>query len=109
VNKAVIKRRVPREKLTQWGALGVLLVLGGLALAGPSGLLAWGENVAQLEQRQDQIARLTAERDELKNRVALLDMNNADPDLVGELLRRNLNVVHPDEVVLELKPPQDGQ
>lgn len=109
MNKAVIKRRVPREKLTQWGALGVLLVLGGLALAGPSGLLAWGENVAQLEQRQDQIARLTAERDELKNRVALLDMNNADPDLVGELLRRNLNVVHPDEVVLELKPPQDGQ
>ena len=106
VNKAVVKRRVPREKLTQLGALGVLLLLGGLALAGPSGLLAWGENVAMLEQRQDRIAHLSAERDELKNRVALLDLNHADPDLVGELLRRNLNVVHPDEVVLELQPPQ---
>lgn len=109
VNKAAIKRRMPREKLTQWGALGVLLLLGGLALAGPSGLLAWGENVALLEQRQDRIAKLTAERDELKNRVALLDLDNADPDLVGELLRRNLNVVHPDEVVLELQPPADAE
>lgn len=108
VNKAVIKRRVPREKLTQWGALGVLLLLAGLALAGPSGLLAWGENVALLEQRQERIAHLTDERDELKNRIALLDVDHADPDLVGELLRRNLNVVHPDEVVLELKPQHDA-
>lgn len=109
VNKAVVKRRVPREKLTQLAALGVLLLLGGLALAGPSGLLAWGENVAMLDQRQDRIAHLSAERDELRNRVALLDLNHADPDLVGELLRRNLNVVHPDEVVLELKPTQDAR
>jgi cell division protein FtsB len=78
-------------------------------LAGPSGLLAWGENVALLEQRQDRIARLTAERDELENRVALLDLDHADPDLVGELLRRNLNVVHPDEVVLELEPPEGAR
>jgi cell division protein FtsB len=109
VNKAVVKRRVPREKLTQLAALGLLLLLGGLALAGPSGLLAWGENVALLEQRQDRIARLTAERDELENRVALLDLDHADPDLVGELLRRNLNVVHPDEVVLELEPPEGAR
>jgi cell division protein FtsB len=109
VNKVVVNRRMPREKLTQLAALGVLLLLGGLALAGPSGLLAWGENVALLEQRQDRIAHLTADRDELKNRVALLDLNHADPDLVGELLRRNLNVVHPDEVVLELKPNQGAR
>lgn len=94
---------MPREKLTQWGALAVLLLLGGLALAGPSGVLAWGENVALLEQRQAQIAALSTERDELKNRVALLDPDHVDPDLSGELIRKNLNVVHPDEVVLELK------
>ena len=28
---------------------------------------------------------------------------HADPDLTGELLRSNLNVVHPDEVVMMLK------
>ena len=34
---------------------------------------------------------------------ALLDPDHVDPDLSGELIRKNLNVVHPDEVVLELK------
>ncbi|KPL67566.1 septum formation initiator [Erythrobacter sp. SG61-1L] len=91
-----------REKLVQMGALGWLLVLGGLSLAGPSGALAWGENLRQLDKREAQIAELKAERDELQNRVALLDPNKADPDLVGELLRKNLNVVHQDEVVITL-------
>jgi len=39
----------------------------------------------------------------MKNRVALLDPRHADPDLTGELLRSNLNVVHPDEMVMMLK------
>ena len=44
--------------------------------------------------------RLAAQREELRNRVALLDPSHADADLAGELLRSNLNVVHPDEMVL---------
>lgn len=92
----------PKDKLVQMGALGWLLVLGGLSLAGPSGVLAWGENLRLLDKREDQIAQLKAQRDELQNRVALLDPNKADPDLVGELLRKNLNVVHQDEVVIKL-------
>ncbi len=91
-----------REKLVQMGALGWLLVLGGLSLAGPSGALAWGENLRLLDKREAQIAQLKAERDELENRVGLLDPSKADPDLVGELLRKNLNVVHEDEVVIKL-------
>lgn len=91
-----------REKLAQMGALGFLLLLGGLALAGPGGVLAWGENLTMLEKRQAQIALLTRERDELKNRVELLNPDHVDPDLAGELLRENLNVVHPDEVVITL-------
>ncbi|MEB3414860.1 septum formation initiator family protein [Alteriqipengyuania sp. WL0013] len=83
-------------------ALAYLLGLGGLALAGPSGLLAWNENGALFEKRQAEIEELTATRDELANRVALLDPRKADPDLTSELLRRNLNVVHPDEIVVEL-------
>jgi cell division protein FtsB len=91
---------LPKDSLTQSLALVTLLVLGAAGIAGPSGLLAWGENARMLEQRQKEIASLTAERDQLKNRVALLDRRGADPDLVGELLRRNLNVAHPDELVL---------
>lgn len=95
--------RLPRESLTQTLALIVLLVLGAIALAGPSGLLAWTENAHALERNQREIAQLTAKRDQLQNRVGLLDPRHADPDLVGELLRRDLNVAHPDEVILQRK------
>lgn len=77
--------------------------MGGLSLAGPSGLLAWSENNRLLAERHKEIEQLILERDELKNRVALVDPNHVDPDMAGELLRKNLNVVHPDEMVMMLR------
>ncbi|HVR89628.1 MAG TPA: septum formation initiator [Novosphingobium sp.] len=94
--------RLASERLTQGVALLCLLVLGGISLAGPSGLLAWSENNRLLEQRQTELKVLLAQRDELRNRVDLLDPRHTDPDLAGELLRSNLNVVHPDEMVMLL-------
>ncbi|MEO6388969.1 MAG: septum formation initiator family protein [Croceibacterium sp.] len=102
MNVPASKRDVIRAKLSQFGALGVLLLLGGLALVGPYGVLAWGEGISQLEQRHKQIALLTAERDELTNRVALLDPNHVDPDMASELVRKDLNVARPDEYVIQL-------
>jgi|SRR5690606_81341 cell division protein FtsB len=95
---------IVREKLVRVAALGFLLVIGGLALAGPYGLLAWGESVALLEKRQQQIALLRAETAELDNLVKRLDPDHVDPDLATELLRKNLNVAHPDEYVIEIEP-----
>ncbi len=83
-----------------------LLLLGGLVLAGPYGLFAWGEQNAMLDQREARIALLEAERATLANRVERLDPERADPDLVTELLRRDLNVAHPDEYVVPLSPGQ---
>lgn len=91
---------LPRENLGQALALIALLLIGGWALAGPSGVLAWSENGQLLTKRQAELAKLTVKRDELRNRVDLLDPRKADPDLVGELLRSNLNVAHPDEIVI---------
>lgn len=93
------------EKLSQLGAFAFLLFLSGLALAGPSGILAWGENLSLLDQRNAEIARLTAQRNELEHRVALLDPRHADSDLAGELVRERLNVMRPDEVVILLGKP----
>jgi cell division protein FtsB len=95
--------RFARETVSQAMALGALLLMGAWALAGPSGLLAWSENLRTLEARQKEVQHLTLERDHLKNRVAQLDPRHVDPDLAGELLRSNLNVVHPDEMVMMLK------
>ena len=75
--------RLQREQLRQFAALAVLLVLTGLAIAGPTGLLAWSDNAAELELRKAEIAELTARRDALRNRVMLLDPQAADDDLAS--------------------------
>jgi cell division protein FtsB len=93
---------VKRDSLTQAIALICLLIMGALVLAGPSGLLAWSENNRLLAERQKELQVLSVQRDELRNRVALLDPRQVDPDMAGELLRSNLNVVHPDEMVMLL-------
>lgn len=96
-------RRQPKEHVKQSFALVLLVVLTVGAIAGPTGLLAWAENSEVLSERQTRIAALTDRRDALKNRVELLDPNGADPDLVGELVRKDLGVIHPDEIVVTIE------
>lgn len=91
------------SRFKRFVALGGLLLLGGFAVAGPTGLLAWSENAAALEQRETEIAKLTAKRDALRNRVMLLDPEAADPDLASELVRDQLRVMREDEVVIVLE------
>lgn len=98
-----MRRAISSERRKQLIALAVLLGLAGFAVAGPTGLLAWSENAAALEQREQEIARLSAERDALRNRVKLLDPEAADPDLASELVREQLGVIHEDEVVITLE------
>lgn len=94
--------KVINQNLRQASPLVGLLFLLGLALAGPSGILAWSEYNRTLAEQQVQLEKLKAERDVLKNRVSLLNPNNVDPDMAGELLRKDMNVVHPDEMVILL-------
>lgn len=54
-----------------------------------------------------QLSVLNERRDVLRHQVGLLDPDRADPDLVSELIRRNLNVVHPDEVIVDLEPEKN--
>ncbi|MGH6746850.1 MULTISPECIES: FtsB family cell division protein [unclassified Novosphingobium] len=89
-----------KERLVQGIALALLLLMGAFVIAGPSGLIAWTENQHLLEERNAKLADLRLTRDHLKNRVGLLDQNHVDPDLAGELLRSNLNVARPDEMVM---------
>ncbi len=89
--------------MKQGFALVLLVVLTVSAIAGPTGLLAWAENSEVLEQRNARIVVLEEKRDALKNRVELLDPEGADPDLVSELVREDLGVIHPDEIVVTLE------
>ena len=87
-----------------WPALALVVVgnFAGYAVAGPNGLLAWGGYNRDLQARKMELAKLEAERQELRHRSALLDPRKADPDLAEELTRRDLGLVRPDEVIVPL-------
>ncbi len=97
-----MRRAVTDSRQKRLAALCALLLLAGFAVAGPTGLLAWSENSSALEARHATIAKLTVERDALRNRVKLLDPEAADPDLASQLVREHLGVMREDEVVMTL-------
>lgn len=80
----------------------VIALFGGYAVIGNNGVLAWGDYSRQLEQSRDELARLEKEKAVLANRVALLDPKKANPDMADELIRRELGLAHPDEVIVPL-------
>lgn len=84
---------------------GAAIVMGFFvyyALLGPNGILAYRDYSRQLEKRQAQYDALDKQRAQLKNRVDQMDPRHANPDLVDEMARKRLNVVHPDEVIVPL-------
>ena len=89
---------------TFWPAMALLIVgnFAGYAIAGPNGLLAWGGYHRDLEERKAELSRLEAEKAKLRHRSALLDPRKADPDIADELVRRDLGLVRPDEVIVPL-------
>jgi cell division protein FtsB len=80
----------------------VMAFFGAYAVLGRNGVLAYGDYKRQLVQREAQYRTLDQRRQVLRNRVALLDPDHANPDLVDEMVRKELNVAHPDEVIVPL-------
>ena len=83
-----------------------LIVVGrfaGHAVAGPNGLLAWGGYHRNLQEKKAELASLEQQRAQLRHRSALLDPRKADPDMADELVRKDLGLVRPDEVIIPLE------
>jgi cell division protein FtsB len=85
-------------------ALAVIVVgtFAGHAIAGPNGILAWGSYHRELKLRQAELADINRERALLKHRSELLNPQKADPDMADELVRKDLGLVRPDEVIVPL-------
>ena len=85
-------------------ALALIIVgtFAGHAIAGPNGILAWGSYHRALLQRQAELAQIEKQRAQLRHRSALLDPRRADPDMADELVRKDLGLVRPDEVIVPL-------
>jgi cell division protein FtsB len=98
------KRNIGLIRRMFWPALALLVVgnFAGYAIAGPNGLLAWGGYHRNLNERKAELAKLEAQKAQLKHRSVLLDPNKADPDMADELVRRDLGLVRNDEVIVPL-------
>ncbi|ODU21489.1 MAG: septum formation initiator [Sphingomonas sp. SCN 67-18] len=83
-------------------AMLVIAFFGGYALVGPNGVLAWGDYHRTLQKRQVELKKVEAQRAVIANRVALLDPKKANPDMVDELIRKQMGLAHPDEVIIPL-------
>jgi cell division protein FtsB len=83
-------------------ALIVVGTFAGHAIAGPNGILAWGGYHRALQERKAELTELQREKAQLKHRSALLDPRKADPDIADELVRKDLGLVRPDEVIVPL-------
>jgi hypothetical protein len=55
-----------------------------------------------LKERQTELAQLREDKAQLRHHSALLDPRKADPDMADELVRKDLGLVRPDEVIVPL-------
>lgn len=83
-------------------ALLLLLSFAGYVVVGSNGVLAWGDYTRQLHSAKMDLKHAQNARAELRNRVEALDPRRVDPDLADELIRRQLGVIHHDEVIVPL-------
>lgn len=101
VNKPSVKRNwreLQHVAIAGAALLGIILWL----LFGATGLFAWNDYSRALQVKRAELMQLQAEQRALRNRQQLLLPGHVDPDLADELLRRDLNLLHPDDVVVPL-------
>jgi cell division protein FtsB len=86
-------------------ALAILIIANflGYAIVGANGVMSWGDYRRMKVERQVELAQLNEERGRLAHRADLLDPRRADPDLADEMIRRDLGLVRPDEVIIPLR------
>ena len=86
-------------------ALAVLIIANflGYAILGSNGILSWGDYRGMKAERTAELAQLHEERARLAHRANLLDPRKADPDLADEMVRSELGLVRPDEVVIPIQ------
>lgn len=97
---------VVRKSRRDWWLLaasctGMALVVGW-ALFGETGIFAWNDHQRELNQRRAELVVVQRETAVLANHRELLDPRRADPDLVEEKVRAELNLLHPDDIVVPL-------
>jgi cell division protein FtsB len=98
------RNTVDMIKRAAWPAVALLIIANflGYAVGGPNGILSWGDYRRMKQERLVELAQLQAEQARLAHRADLLDPRHADPDLADEMVRKDLGLVRPDEVIIPI-------
>jgi cell division protein FtsB len=83
----------------------IVAYFGYYAIWGERGALALSDTRASLGVHQEQLTQIRDNRLRLQHRIALLEPNSVDPDLVEELSRGELMNSAPDQVAI----PRDAR
>jgi cell division protein FtsB len=75
----------------------------GYAVVGSNGILSLGDYRRMKAERAVELAQLEEQKSRLARRSDLLDPRRADPDLADELVRSELGVIRPDEVIINIE------
>src|SRR5947209_2225530 len=67
---------------------------------GDRGLRAWLRVTQQLRLAKDNLSAIASERADLEHRVSHMRPDHVDPDLLDSQVRKTLDVVAPDEIVI---------
>src|SRR3546814_3052865 len=66
-------------------AIVILALFAGYAVLGSNGILAWGDYSRALATHRQELQKIKAERDRLKNRVDLVDPRHRSEEHTSEL------------------------
>lgn len=103
-----MRRPMPlkRDHKDYWPVIAAGVALTAIVawlLFGATGVFAWSDYSRALASRRAELTELKVEQARLRNHLRLLNPQHVDPDLMDEAVREELNLLHPDEVVIPLK------
>src|SRR5919107_3563822 len=100
----MIVMREIRKRALAGPVLGIVLTgyFGYHLVEGDRGLRAWVRLSQELRQAKEQLAAVSEKRVELQHRVAHMRADQVDPDLLESHIRKTLDVLRPDEIVIPM-------
>ena len=78
------------------------------AISGPTGAMAWREYKDERRALEAKAVVVAERKAAIARQIKLLDPDGVDPDMAEELVRQNLNVVKPDEIIVTLDAAPDS-
>jgi cell division protein FtsB len=80
--------------------LALALYFGWSAVRGDHGLVAFAQRKVLLAQAQSDLGRLQAQQADWQRKVAALQADHLDPDLLDERAREMLNLSNPHDILV---------